>query len=200
VTICIAARSLRDECIVAICDKMLSYDDFVPATEGAAEKAFWIHRDWYAMMAGDPSLAFPVIRRVPKSLAEKEAGSKITLDEMTAWFRNAFQAQLQQDVEDRFLGVYEMTLAAFKRDGFQMLGLQEFATLNEALRFFNLGIQFLVFGLEAGRFGHIFEVSDPNGSLITEHDLKGYAAIDSGFHMAMGYLVAIRCHTCQSSN
>src|SRR5271169_6103338 len=116
-------------------------------------------------------LAFPVIRRVQKSLPEK--GIKITLDDMTGWFRTASQAQLQQEVEDRFLGVYGMTLAAFKRDGYQMLGPQEFPQLNDAIRSFNLGIQFLVFGLE-GRFGHIFEVNDPNGPLITEHDLKGY--------------------------
>jgi hypothetical protein len=111
---------------------MLSYDDFVPATESAAEKAFWIHRDWYAMMAGDTGLAFPVIRRVQKCLPEKSI--KITLDDMTGWFRTAYQAQLQQEVEDRFLGVYGMTLAAFKRDGYQMLGSQEFPNLNDAIR------------------------------------------------------------------
>ncbi len=189
-TICIAARSQKDECIVAICDKMLSYDDLLPATEGAAEKAFWVHRFWYAMMAGDPAFALPVIRRAQKRIVEKTGTGLSTLDENTSAFRRAFQEQLQQEVEDRFLSVYKMDLEAFKKDGYQMLGPQEFAKLHNDIRTFNLDVQLLVFGLGADRFGHIFEVNDSTGAHITEHDLRGYAAIGSGQYMAMGSLVA----------
>ena len=190
VTICIAAKSRKDESIVAICDKMLSHDDLVPATEGAAEKAFWVHRCWYAMMADDPTLATPIIRRVQKRLADKPADKLRTLEEMTGAFRGAFQEQLQQEVEDRFLRVYGMNLSAFKQEGLQTFGVQEFGRLNNAIASFNLPIQFLVFGMEAGRFGHIFEVNGSTGALIAEQDVKGYAAIGSGQYMAMGSLVA----------
>src|SRR5271163_2274874 len=133
VTICIAAKSRKDEAIVAICDKMLSYDDLVPATEGAAEKAFWVHRCWYAMMADDPTLATPIIRRVQKHLADEPVDKLRTLEEMTIAFRGAFKEQLQQEVEDRFLRVHGMDLTAFKREGLQTFGTQEFGRLNNEI-------------------------------------------------------------------
>jgi hypothetical protein len=189
-TICIAAKSRRDESIVAICDKMLSYDDLVPATEGAAEKALWVHRHWYAMMADDPTLAIPIIRRVQKHLEDESTGRLSSLEEMTSAFRAAFQEQLQQEVEDRFLRVYGMNLTAFKRDGFQTFGAQEFSRLNSVIASFNLPIQFLVFGIGSDRFGHIFEVNSSTGALIAEQDVTGYTAIGSGQYMAMGSLAA----------
>src|SRR5271156_5612702 len=156
---------------------MLSYDDLVPATEGAAEKAFWVHRCWYAMMADDPTLATPIIRRVQKHLADEPVDKLRTLEEMTIAFRGAFKEQLQQEVEDRFLRVHGMDLTAFKREGLQTFGTQEFGRLNNEIGSFNLPIQFVVFGIGAGRFGHIFEVNSPTGALIAEQDVKGYSAI-----------------------
>src|SRR5271170_133168 len=190
VTICIAAKSRKDESIVAICDKMLSYGDLVPATEGAAEKAFWVHRFWYAMIADDPTLATPIIRCVQKHLAEEPADKLRTLEEMKIAFRAAFKEQLQQEVEDRVLRVHRMNLTEFKQNGFQIFGTQEFGRLNNEIGSFNLPIQFVVFGIGAGRFGHIFEVNSPTGALIAEQDVKGYSAIGSGQYMAMGSLVA----------
>jgi len=91
VTICIAAISLRDRCIVAIPDRMLSYGDLVPVTEDATDKVLFVSADWQSMIAGeDINQAQPIIDRVRTSLP-KELG-KVSLDVMRRAFRDAYQA------------------------------------------------------------------------------------------------------------
>jgi hypothetical protein len=186
VTICIAATSLRDRCIVAISDRMLSYSDIVPATEDATDKVLFVSADWRAMIAGeDINQAQPIIDRVRASLP-KEIG-EVSLDAMKRAFRDAYQAELQQQITDRFLGRYGLTLPSFLQNGFQSFGPQEFAKLHESIRCFDLGVQFIVFGLSQG-LSHIFAIDGPGAA--RECSEEGFAIIGSGFNMALSVLSA----------
>lgn len=163
---------------------MLSYSDLVPATEDATDKVLFVSADWQAMIAGDDiNQAQPIINRVRASLP-KEIGD-VSLDAMRKAFRDAYQAELQQQITDKFLGRYGLTLKTFLENGFHSFGTQEFAKLNDSIRSFDLGVAFIVFGLSEG-FSHIFTVDSPG--VIRECAEEGFAVIGSGFNMALSVL------------
>jgi hypothetical protein len=46
VTICLVASSLADNCLVAVSDRRLSYNDDVEAPDNAALKSYGLTRSW----------------------------------------------------------------------------------------------------------------------------------------------------------
>jgi hypothetical protein len=168
---------------------MLSFEnDEIPAAENATSKMLFVSSNWRAMFAGDPTQAISVLRRVYPRLPNEGAlsGTEL-LAAMQDSFREAYQSEVRQRITDRFLSPYGWTLEEFRREAYTTLGDDEFAKLNSALRAYDLGLQFLVFGLEP-RSGYIFEVGNPG--VVTSHDMTGYAVIGSGYYMAMGALAA----------
>lgn len=169
---------------------MLSFaNDVVPAAENAIDKALLVSGDWRAMFAGDPQHVVSTLRRVHQRLTGAGAllGPKSPAAMQQA-FREAYQEEFQQQVTDRFLTPYGWTLEQFRKEAYKALGSDEFRKLNDAIREYDLGLQFLVYGLDPQGLGHIFEVGSPG--VIAPHELTGYAVIGSGYYMAMGALAA----------
>jgi hypothetical protein len=165
-----------------------SSDDVIPAAENATSKILFVSQSWRAMFAGDPTQAISVLRRVYQRLPKEGvlSGAEL-LVAMQDSFREAYQSEVRQQVTDRFLSPYGWTLEQFRREAYRALGDTEFTKLNNSVRVYDLGLQFLVFGLDYGS-AYIFEVGNPG--LITSHDMTGYAVIGSGYYMAMGALAA----------
>jgi hypothetical protein len=188
VTICMAAFSQREQCMVTVSDTMLSYDNAAPATDEATEKIFLLKGNWRMLFAGSVIPINGVLTRIyatQQPTSDFDDGPK-ELDHLKKVCREAYQAERRQRVTDRFLSVYNMTLDDFRREGLENFGVQEFAKINEKIRDFDLDLTILVCGFDKQGFPHIFEVGDPGQ--IAEHDLLGYAAIGSGADMARGIL------------
>src|SRR6516164_4493753 len=58
-TVCIAARSLQNNCVMQVCDMMISFEgtQLIPGVERAGLKVQPLTNDWYALYAGDASAA-----------------------------------------------------------------------------------------------------------------------------------------------
>ena len=174
--------------MVTVSDTMLSYADAVPATDEATEKIFLLKENWRLLFAGSVTPINGVLARIyaaQRPTSDFDNGAK-ELEHLKQISREAYQAERRQQVTDRFLSVYNMTLDEFRREGLQSFGVQEFAKLNEQVRDFDLDLTILVCGFDRQGFPHIFEVGNPGE--IAEHDLLGYAAIGSGADMARGIL------------
>lgn len=174
-----------------VSDMMLSWEDALPATDDAAEKLLFVHDTWHALFSGSPSPIHAVVGRIRARHAARPISGSTELEELACWKRmcaEAYQAERSEQITDRFLSTYQMSLEEFRREGYQSLGPVVFAEINNEIRNFNLGMTLLICGFDFKGFPHIFEVHDP-GEVI-DHDYIGYAAIGSGMPMALSVLAA----------
>ncbi len=158
-------------------------NDAIPGAEDAVYKSVLVSEGWRAMFAGDPSSLPSLLRRVYRIAPQRGADT----DAMQQAFREAYQDEMRQQIEDRFLSPYGWSLEKFRKEAFRGLGPAEFAKLNNEIRDFSLNLQFLVFGFDSG-LARVFEVGNPG--VVNSHDVAGYAVIGSGYYMAMGALAA----------
>jgi len=101
-TVCIAARSLLSSCVIAVCDMMISFDQRIEAIDNAELKIQFLHNNWYALYAGDPSVAASIIRRIAKSL--KNSNPELwDIDNFKRIIATAYQEELTEQIGDRFL-------------------------------------------------------------------------------------------------
>jgi len=201
-TVCIALRGLSYEGaqslnpkpaierIVTICDRMLSYPDFV--VDDAAFKRFTIHPRWRAMFSGDDiGPVTPIERIVEGHLAGKEGA----LEEVADAFRNAFHEHSHLLAVDSILGKYGHTIGTWRRNGLEEFGPEEFARINRLIERVQIGVQFLVVGFSPEGQGHIFTVQQEwtrEGYLrvsVNHHDIDGFSLIGSGTVAALSSLL-----------
>ncbi len=188
-TVCIAARSYLpknrfETCIVGVCDMMLSTPkDSSPASDDIEIKILQVSRRWHALYAGAPTFARDVADRA--RAAWRERAPNESLSEMRSLMKWAFRGEVRQQVTDRFLAPYEISLDRFRRVGRKQLGDFEFEQIHRAIRSYNPGAGFLVCGYE-NKFPHIFTVLHPGITVL--NDPLGHAAIGSGAQMALGAL------------
>lgn len=186
VTVCIAAKSL-DQSLVTVSDMMVSFDDIIPAADQATFKNLTLGARWNCLFAGnDIGPALAVTERAASIL--KSINGEESLNTVSRAVRDAYQAERREQITDRFLSGFGLSLEAFTKDGYAQLGHDEFSTLFHQIAEFDLGVQFLVYGLDKQKFGHIFTVSNPG--VVHDRDLTGYWAIGSGQYMALGALSA----------
>ena len=189
-TVCVAARSLRNECIVGACDMMLSRsDDSIPATDDATVKVLTLSSRWGVMYAGSPTHALDIVSRAQTVLQTqpRSPNTEESMAEMRRVMKNAYQEELRRQIEDNILTRYGMTILEFRRVGRRQLGDAEFAITNKALREFSLRSSLIVCGVDRQNFPHMFTVHSPNGAIVV-NDAGGSAAIGTGAQMALGSL------------
>jgi hypothetical protein len=185
VTVCIAAKSL-DQSVVTVSDMMVSFDDYIPAADQATLKTLKMGARWNCLFAGnDIGPAIAVADRADSEL--KTRNDEESLRVVSRVVREAYQAERREQITDRFLSGFGLTLEAFIKDGLAQLGSDEFSALFNQIAQYDLGVQFLVYGVDRN-FGHIFTVSNPG--VAHDRDLTGYWAIGSGQYMALGALSA----------
>ncbi len=184
VTVCIAARSAVHNCIVAASDMMLSFpDDSIAATDDVAIKSLKIGRHWCALYAGDPSCALSIVTRADDEIRK---GADESIRTVQGVVKESYREELQQQITDRFLSRYNLTIDQFRKTGRRQFGDEEFAKLNAPIREFSLKTSFLVCGT-GDMFPHIVSINSPGGHIVN-HDQLGYWAIGTGARIALSAL------------
>jgi hypothetical protein len=185
VTICIAAvtkSGMADGHIVAVSDQMISNADYVPAADDGALKARKLSKTWAVMVAAENvSLFLPVVDNVKNKLRIfDDAYDLIAVQSaVTEAYRTLFNAEFTAS----YLARYGMcSISEFRTLGRVQFGDDKFHTICNAIDEYSLGIELLVYGFDADKKPHIFQVSNPGS--VTNHDLLGYGVIGSGFYMA----------------
>ena len=192
VTIAIAAKCYLDQCIVMVSDRRVSFQDVVPAADNMMLKELTMGHRWCALFAGDTGPAIPVAQRARFLLASfvpprANPGDEDyeSLAQAKRAVREAYQQEWTELATDEILRPCGLTIDELKRLGHAHLG-PEYATLNKALRSFDLGIEFLVCGFDHLGFGHLFVVKNPGK--VQSLGQMDYWAVGSGTYMALASL------------
>lgn len=188
VTICLAGLCWSDNCIVAVSDRRLSYDDYVEATDDGALKAFQLTLGWGLLFAADD------ISPIPEIVRDIRARLRPLKDTLTAAIVQDVVCQAYQNaVHTRIVSLYLAKFGIKSVDEFRQTGLKDFGPeifgqLVEKIEGFGLGVTLLIYGFddppEAG--GHLFEVRNPG--IAISHNMEGFGAIGSGSLLAQGQL------------
>jgi len=190
VTVCIAAicqeKKARDT-IVCVSDMKLSQHHY--SEDVATIKTQWVHKHWYAMIAG----VYGQRQRILYEVREKfRSASDVSLRQMEDAFVCAYQRYGRQLVNESVLAPYGLKLEEFlgRRED---LGDAIFERLWGEIGRIKVGCEFLVCGFDSE--AHIFAVSNPtteNPSFVTYHDDLGFGTIGSGAYLAESSLYAYR--------
>jgi hypothetical protein len=188
VTIAIAAMAEFTGQIVTASDARLSHGESLPAAEGALLKNRKIARKWGMMFAATDSTSFlPVLNETQRRL-NYTGDSNSDIDPETVC--KAVQAAYEKEFNERFFREHlarfgYADIAEFRRDGFSEMGKDLYSDYALKLAKFDLGLELLVYGAFEQTV-HLFEVVNPGK--ISDHGLRGYAAIGSGSTMALAAL------------
>jgi len=180
-TVCITAISLKDDKVVAVCDRLLSGD--IHSIEAAATKIRLLHKTWLVCYAGDPSHTEPVINAVKLLMTEKSAG-----EEVIEAFRTTYRDHRTACVEQAVLSAFGMTMKSFLKSGYRSLGDAVFAKTFEDVQCFDLNFSLLVAGWGGSGGRQIFTIENPG--VVSRHAVVGAHAIGEGGHLALGHLYA----------
>jgi 20S proteasome alpha/beta subunit len=185
-TVCIVSTCSRENCIVAITDKMLSTS--IMSMDDVAVKIKALGRHWMAMFSGnDISPVVPIFKHVRAMLGPESCLE--TLEDITSAFVTAIRKEITAKVEANVLSGLGWSLEEFRQRGLKSLGSEVFNRLAYQIESMGLDLTFIVFGFE-GSEDHIFTV---NGSgSISYFDMGGFWAIGSGQTSALGTLFASR--------
>lgn len=186
VTVAIAAITEPDEVIVCVTDRMISFHDQTAASDDVADKAFQIHkRNWLVGFAAqDVSVVWPIIKAIRPQLADK---GDWNLPEVKDIVSAAYIKQFHKEFLTKHLVRLGFeSVQEFKDFGLQKLGREIFGPIAHELNMFHLGAEFLVYGFDSYRRAHIFDVRNPGH--VTDHSVLKYAAVGSGYDMAVASL------------
>jgi len=185
VTICIAAITGAGEHIVTASDRMISYDEFIPAGDDATLKQRKIAKAWGMMFAGTVSLFMPLLERILNNIDHE---SDCDLEQVQECVRNAYRSLFNERFSSDYLSRYCISdIEMFRTCGLEQFGNERFSHICDKIDSFDLGIDLLVYGFDSNGKAHIFQASNPGR--VTSHDLLGYGAVGSGCWMATASLV-----------
>jgi hypothetical protein len=178
------------ETIVTICDRMLSYADFV--ADEIVFKRFTVHPRWRAMFSGnDIGHVTPIERIVEGHLTGKPGH----LEEVADSFRNAFHEHSHLLAVDSVLGKYGHTISSWRQRGLQEFGSEEFGRINQLIERVEIPVEFLVVGFSPEGQGHIFTVGQEWARegylrvLVRHRDVDGFSVIGTGTIAALSSLL-----------
>jgi hypothetical protein len=170
--------------IVAVADRMISSTgDVVPADETL--KARKLSKTWAVMVSGDVNLLLPVVREAQKKL--DQPGKIYDLAQVQLAVSEVYGTLFDSTFTASYLSRYGInTISEFRASGRAQFGKGRFLEICEEIDKHELGIDLLVYGFDASKMPHIFQVSNPG--IVTDHDILGYGVIGSGFYMAAASL------------
>src|ERR1700734_616829 len=188
-TCCVAALCDDREAIVLAADKMIGFG--MIESEPSISKIFRIHKDWWALLAGnDIAPAFDILDAAKRKLAERKYVDVNTAS--TAVYKSYVEKREQQ-AEAQYLTPLGWTLQTFNsnRSSGVIPDATRVAVANRIQNHY-LPVCLLVAGFDETGNGHIFAVDDDdNRGAPRRLDIPGYHAIGSGSRGAM-YMMAWR--------
>jgi hypothetical protein len=187
VTICMAAKSVHDECVVLVTDRQLSFSSDMPTAEDVRKNLKLGHR-WTALYSGDGlGSLVPLIEDTKEIL---KSFSKQSDPESPKNIQRAiclaYQRERRLQIEDGVLSSYDISIKEFLRHGQALFG-PTYEKMKQKIDEFDLGLSFLVAGPDSSGVQHIIEVLNPG--VAKNRDLLGYWAIGSGASRALSSLI-----------
>lgn len=188
-TIAIVAKSSRHKCFVSISDRMISFDDQVPAIDNAVFKDLPIRFPNWNMVfaANNPDFVGPIWQAAVASLAA--TSYQPSLAQVEDAVCNAYSEVVQKYVTRQYLTKFGFkTIDEFRKAGASQLGRRFFGSLTRKIDGFEAGVQLLVYGFDhtAQKSPHMFKVDSPGNVVNLDH--LGSYAIGSGTNMAIASL------------
>ena len=186
-TLCIAARSTEDDSIIAVSDRMLSYD--WTAGDDMALKRLPLNLRWEGMFAASSvSSVMPIVRGVWNYSSNLPPSSRV----MEIACARSYHDERERLIYCRILSTYGIDLATWTKTGLERFGPSEFARINSKVEAVRVGVQFLVYGFDEKSTGHLFQVveDDEGGAEVRSLEVEGFGAIGSGFWIALASLLS----------
>jgi hypothetical protein len=163
-TIAIVAKSIRHKCFVSISDRMISFEDEVPAIDNAVFKDLPIRFPNWNMVfaANNPDFVGPIWQAAVASLAKTSYQPSLTQVEDAVC--NAYTDVLHKYVTRQYLTKFGFkTIDEFRKAGASQLGRRFFGSVTRKIDGFDAGVEFLVYGFDhaAHKNAHMFKVGSP---------------------------------------
>jgi 20S proteasome alpha/beta subunit len=186
-TVCIAAATLTGD-IVGVSDTMVSFNDQIPAQDLGIIKHFFLCPGWGIMFAtNDITRPRAVIDRAVHRLRDVK---EHTADTVRSAVSDAYRDAVNEQTTRRYLwplGIEK--LSEFREVGLMQFGARTFSNMRLKIERFNLGVQFLVVGVDPPTDrAHIFEIDNPG--ICDDHRDLGYWAVGSGAAMALASITS----------
>lgn len=195
-TVCIASIAAKSKAIVMVSDKAVAYggNSLVPMVADTGARKFLRigNTFWYALIAGDPSFAFQVIKTTEKTLLRRsDCNFSDTVDGMMHCLRSSYQKSREAAVEDRILRprLLSKNLVVARPTTVQPLGEEITLAVMTLAKEFKTDSSLLVCGFDANRAPHIFSVTNPGKCDL--HDITGFYAVGIGATTAIARLLIL---------
>jgi hypothetical protein len=187
-TIAIVAKSIKHKCFISVSDRMVFFDDQVPAIDNAVIKDLQIRiPNWNMVFSGNTEFVLPIWQGAVSSLAS--ATYQPSLMQVEEAVCSSYSEVLQKHVTRQYLTKFGFrTIHDFRNAGASQLGRRFYGSLTRKIDRFNADVDFIVYGFDhtANKSPHMFKVTNPGNAINLDH-LKSYA-IGSGTHMAIASL------------
>lgn len=181
-TVCIGAIARGRNEIVMVMDQMLTVGDITADMPDLA-KGMRIHRNWFAMFAGDLEYASPIMRNVTNVLAREN--SIPSVQTVVDVFLQAYRQHRLRIVEQTVLGLLGLTNETFA----EMIATDDNEILRGLVQKANnieFNVEFLVCGFDANPSARIFTITPPG--VEGHYDDIGFWSIGSGSESAINNL------------
>jgi 20S proteasome alpha/beta subunit len=181
-TCCIAAMASNGS-IALVSDKAAGTTAIVGEPEGLLKVAP-IHRDWWALFAGEVSLAGDLFDRL-KTIFSK---GSLSLSEATQYLSKTLYEKWNSDTEWAYLKKSGYTSETFRDEAASRMQEGDYEALRSLRNRHNLNAYIILAGFDAEGTSHILSCHGFNGTgqFVTQnHDMLGYWAIGSGAEGAM---------------
>lgn len=188
-TICLAALAIEGDQQVAVvaADRMVTLGNFMEF-EHQIPKMVVSSNVSVVMIAGDTLIGTSLAKDVA---AQLQAGGVPTSGEIAGALAAAYGEVRKQKLEQEILSPRGLSLAEFY-GRHTSLNAQIAAMIDQQMAQYNLGVELLLAGVDAGA-AHLFTVHNPGGGHL-EHDVIGYAAIGSGAIHALQSMIGFGHH------
>lgn len=182
VTVCIGALCESRKCIVAVCDKKVSFTDF--SADYAVIKNQRLCEGWLAMYAGNEidEVDF-LLQRARRFISATSAKTPAAIGESVS---RAYSEQRKNKIEARVLRRYGLTADTFLQVGKKRLTESVYNRLCDRIEAIDVSLVFLVAGFGGNGEGHLMRIDGIENPL--SYDVLGFCAIGSGASAATGTL------------
>jgi hypothetical protein len=196
-TVCIATVAAESRAIVMVSDKAVSYSGsgaVIPLVSDTEAKKFLRIGDthWYALIAGDPTFAFEVVKTAERTLAKQiDKQLSDSVGGMMYCVRAAYRKQREASVEEQILRprLLNKNLVVARPMTMQPLTEDVFLAVITLAKDYKTKCSLLICGFDSHDKPHIFSVTDPGKCDL--HDLTGFFAVGIGATTAISRLLIL---------
>jgi hypothetical protein len=178
-TVCIAAICSGAKRIVAVSDQQVSTFDF--SADNQATKISIICKNWWLMWSADDVLKIPPLI---ESIKNYLWGDNRTVEEVSRALSSAYQKQIKQEAENRYLARFGMTMESFLAEGKNQLTEESFESFRDRIEQIKLGCEIMAYGFDPKGAPHILVLKDPGTVDFCGPNTSSFKAIGTGGYRA----------------